>query len=236
MILIDSSGLYECKASTTQCQTIRDGFVKAYDALGKMDKDSNEYKKLKRALDSYGCDSSDEACGKKGLNGVTINVRKRGGADTSTEGEINKKTAANPTGQDIRVDFGIDTLTNTSESGSYYLIGSIAHEGSHVADGSEWVKSGFLASKNPTLYQGEKDAFFVMSYVQQQLGTYGSVYTFKDKKAPSGYVEFETWNYSWRNVDKERLRNIDGIIKYDYKVTPTKPGAKTLIKGSKFPK
>jgi hypothetical protein len=103
---------------------------------------SKEYNQAKRAVDVYGAEGV--------KNGVTIYASK-GGADgfTQVAGVAGAKTTDNPTGQNIHITFNAASfnLENFSEG--------LAHEGSHAADGSAWVKSGFANNKNPMEYQFE---------------------------------------------------------------------------------
>ena len=50
-----------------------------------------------------------------------------------------------------------------------------AHEGVHVANGSDWVLSGFSNNANPSHYQDEFEAYAVFAHIAEGLGysTYG---------------------------------------------------------------
>jgi hypothetical protein len=78
------------------------------------------------------------------------------GGVTEVSGVANgDKSADNPTGQNINVTF------NPNAVGGDYSGSLVAHEGSHVADGSAWVASGFSAKMNPTNFTTEFNAYHV---------------------------------------------------------------------------
>jgi hypothetical protein len=85
-----------------------------------------------------------------------------GGGVTEVSGIANgNKSADNPTGQNINVTFKPDAAGDA---------GLVAHEGSHVADASAWVASGFSANMNPTNLTTELNAFHVQFNVINALG------------------------------------------------------------------
>lgn len=69
-------------------------------------------------------------------------------------GNLGSKTKDNPTGQNILVTFGPVTMGR----GGLDLTKSLAHEGSHIADGADWIKSGFSPRMNPTSQNTERRA------------------------------------------------------------------------------
>lgn len=71
--------------------------------------------------------------------------------------------ADNPTGQNINVTF------NPSAVGGDSSAGLVAHEGSHVEAGSDWVRSGFSPAMNPTEHQFEMNAYHVQFNVTNAL-------------------------------------------------------------------
>src|SRR5207253_5910278 len=133
LMFVDSSGNYVCGSSMTseQCTRFQTGLDNAQSAANKLKEQygsgSRQYLDAQRSIDAYG---------KAGVNnGVTIEVGDAAGYGGGTEvkNTTGKKTEANPSGQSIKV-----LLTPE-------LVGDLqaeAHEGSHVADGSDWVKSG----------------------------------------------------------------------------------------------
>jgi RHS repeat-associated protein len=145
LLYVDPNGEYVCGSSMSskQCSDFQNGLDKAQGEANKL-KDANgsssvEYKDAQRAIDAYG---------EAGVNnGVTIQYDKNeGGAFTQVYNTTDKKTADNPTGQKIVVTMGPKAIGSSSAE---------AHEGSHVADGSAWVKSGFSVALNPTLFATE---------------------------------------------------------------------------------
>jgi hypothetical protein len=217
-----------------QREKFRAGFSQARKDLEKTGeiygKDSQQYKKAERALNSYG---------EEGVkNGVTIFTGEGGGvARTAVEGTLNTKTKDNPTGQDIRVI--IDEATYEDEG----LDSIIGHEGSHVADGTEWVKSGFAASKNPSQYQHEFDGTMVQSLLDQGRDPLGvssiTVPGYKPRgKNPYLPTRIELWNSGWQKPDEQRQANINYLLSrpvkaggYDLKPTSKE---KAFAKGSRF--
>ena len=219
LIFTDPAGLYVFDKSVTQEQrkrfnaaleTARKNLSKIEKIYGK---DSKEYLKANRAVNSYG------KLGQK--NGVIVFTKNGiGGARTSVEGRSRRKTKENPTGQNVRVMF---------DSDAFDLVSLIAHEGSHVADGTDWVKSGFRMSANPTMYQTESDAYLVSSLMAEANGVLSSYLIFEqDKKARANprtrFLGATLYNSGWKEADKAKLRqeNIDFYLSVDkkYKLTP----------------
>jgi len=156
-------------------------------------------------------------------------------------GVAGAKTSDNPTGQDIRVTIRSDRFG----PGLDQIVG---HEGSHVADGSEWVASGFAKSKAPTLYQTESDAYTVQSLMiqadfdnkgtaAQRLGEY-----YKEPgKNPWLPLTMTWWDSGWKEADRATIRanNINKFLERPngaggYGVTPANQGESPFKKGSRF--
>jgi hypothetical protein len=214
LVFTDPTGLYVFDSSVTEEQrrkfneglaTGRQNLVKIGEKYGTS---SDEYRKAKRALDSYGAEGVN--------NGVTVFARDgAGGGRVSVEGVAGRRTRDNPTGQNIRVAFDPSVFDH---GGFSNLIG---HEGSHIADASDWVRSGFDAASNPTRYKTEFDAYTVSSLLAET-GWRGGV------TPPSIWLphhrrgntllylpdRIELWNPGWREVDKATLRksNIDRFL------------------------
>ena len=85
-----------------------------------------------------------------------------GGQPKGAEGQVDPSvgsttpTSDNPLGQKITVHFAESAFSGSADNAQ--LIG---HEGSHGADASDWVKSGFCPSMNPNQYNSEWRAFHV---------------------------------------------------------------------------
>jgi len=173
----DPFGMYICDGDKSQCQKFESGLTRAQEALKKLDSKSDQYQKLQRALNAYGA---------KGVNnGVTVKFDStQDGAPAHTNIGISSdstgmkiSTDDNPSGQNTVVTIDLKQNENLDK-----LAGNIAHEGSHVADGTLLVRllPGSLASPfasaihgtpmNPTNYQTEVRAFGVSSAVSQGLG------------------------------------------------------------------
>lgn len=208
----DPFGLYIFDKNVTEAQRkqFNAGLEQARQNLQKIGEtygtDSNEYKKAEAALNSYGDEGVD--------NGVKIFAAEGGGAGrVEVKGTAGRKTDDNPTGQRIKVSFDADVFDNESFGD---LIG---HEGAHVADGSNWVKSGFADSAHPTSYQTESDGFLVQSLLAQARNpdrrSYIPLPGFKAPgKNPYLPQEIDIWNPSWAEADRATLRrtNIDKIL------------------------
>lgn len=193
---------------------------------------SQEYKKAERALNSYGAEGV--------KNGVSIFATASDGrAHTLVAGVTQQTTKDNPTGQNIRVNFDPKLF------GEGPLDGTVIHEGSHVADGSDWVKSGFKGSANPTEYRTEFDAYTVAGIYAQAAAPNGSAFTrlsgFKERgKNPYLPEKVTLWDSGWKAADIATLRsqNINKLLAAPeraggYNVTPSKPGT-GWVRGSRF--
>ena len=155
--LVDPTGEYVCGAGITH--TMCDNFQKSLDAAQQYANnikatagaDSTDYKDAQRSIDFYGKENVD--------NGVTLTL---GGQPKGAEGQVDPSvgsttpTEDNPLGQKITVHFA-ESVFSGSEDNAF----AIAHEGSHGADASDWVKSGFSPAMNPNLYNTEWRAFHV---------------------------------------------------------------------------
>jgi RHS repeat-associated protein len=202
--LVDPSGQFTCDANTVsdqQCDNVQAALDKAQDAADKLGEkygwDSKQYTDAQRAIDAYGDEGVD--------NGVTISQGNVGSdtAATLVSGSTVAKTAGNPNGQNIRVVF--DRASNLLNGDINFLAALSAHEGVHVADGSDWVTSGFSANANPSLLQTERDAYRVENSIAEGFGA-------------------TSINYSWgkRSYDfalpltLKGLANVDVMIKREY--------------------
>jgi RHS repeat-associated protein len=241
--LTDPLGLFVFVSSVTEEQRkgFRSGLATAQANLQKMAQvygtNSKEYKKAERAVRVYGAEGV--------KNGVTIEATtdpKANPGGTQVAGVAGSKTADNPNGQDIRItfrsdDFGDDGLDQT-----------ISHEGSHAADGSDWVSSGFANSKNPANYQSEVDAFTVeMLQVQADFNNSGTASQIiggwhKDPgKNPWIPLILTKWDSGWKEADRATMRasNINRLLERPkdaggYNLTPSNQGGPTFKKGSRF--
>jgi RHS repeat-associated protein len=220
LILVDPSGLYVCKAEKQECEQFEAALQKGKDSLKKIEekygKDSKQYKKAERAFGVYG------KAGEK--NGVFIFSKEGNGVGrTSVSGIAGAKTGENPTGQTINVTFDPDLFEDD------YFAQAIIHEGSHAADGSDWVKSGFKDSMNPSWFKLEYDAYYLDSVLAEAEGVISmSLRTTMEYglKKPYKTFRFNTtiWSKSWAAVDVETLRqtNIEFHLRHDklYELTP----------------
>lgn len=181
LTLVDPTGQYVCDSKTmsaSQC----DNFQKTLDAAQKgADKlkalygaKDARYTDAQRAIDAYGTKGVD--------NGVTIaqgNVGANTGEVTVSQTKV-PGTATNQNGQNITVTF--DKASNMLNGQNLDAVGSLtAHEGVHVADGSDWVSSGFSDNAHPSDLQTEHDAYAVEMNVLYGLGRNNATFTFGGK-------------------------------------------------------
>jgi RHS repeat-associated protein len=209
----DPFGLWLYDNGTDQeKKKFEDGLKKAQEALKKLDPKSDEYQKLNRALKAYGAKGID--------NGVTVKFgAARDGAPGDTEVGIQIDTADiklvggdNTTGQNTVV-----TIDLAKNKDAALLAETIAHEGSHVADGATLVSAlplnlnsrgadGILTSPlNLTKYRTEFQAFEVSAAVAQGLG-YDSL--------TIGNAKYEIYNSGWEQTDRvtKRAAGIDKVL------------------------
>ncbi len=196
---------------------------------------SKEYTSAKRALTAYGVE------GQK--NGVTIFVKKGTGysGGTEVEGVAHTKTQQNPNGQNIHVTFDEDAVNHKA------LSDVIAHEGSHAADGSDWVTSGFKLNANPLAYKSEFDGYIVGSILAEARDPHHSTWAVLPYYKPPGKNPYladniELYNSGWAGADRATLSafkaNIDRILARPaagggYGLTPTSPD-RAFTKGARF--
>lgn len=174
LALIDPTGQYTCASSVTQqeCDNFQAGLNQAQTAANalkdKYGADSDQYQSAQRAINAYGKEGVD--------NGVVIAQGNTGSyaAVTQVAGATVAKTADNPTGQNIVVTLNksLGLLdSNTSDVSAMDVSAMVeAHEGSHVADASDWVSSGFSSEANPSHFQTELDAYHVTENIAEGLG------------------------------------------------------------------
>ena len=237
--LIDPDGLYvfDSSVSEEEKKKFNAALAQARANLQQIAKtygtNSQEYKKAERALNVYGAEGV--------KNGVTIAAKDGAGAGrTEVAGVAGQKTADNPTGQNIRIGFDHDSFQASS------LGDMIGHEGSHAADGSDWVKSGFANSANPALYQSEVDAYTVQSVLAQVRNPDSYSYI----QLPAGFIpgknpylpeKVRIWDSGWKEADRATIRrtNIDTILSRpknaggDYGLTPAST-KRAFLRGSRF--
>jgi hypothetical protein len=242
LALIDPTGLYVFDSSVDPEQRKR--FIAALaQAKANLEKiaatygqNSKEYNQAKRAVDVYGAEGK--------ANGVTIYAAKSGDdAFVQVAGVAGPKTKDNLTGQNIHITIREDSLISKNLS---ELIG---HEGSHAADGSDWVKSGFANAKNPTAYQFEVNGYIVQSLMAEANNPNGSnsvrlSYYKEPGKNPYLPERFPIWKPEWKGADRATLMafrsGVDSLLARPksaggYGLTPAST-KRAFIRGSKFPR
>jgi RHS repeat-associated protein len=209
IILMDPTGGYICASKKEkECSQIEAALQKDRDNLENLKtiygETSGEYIKASKAIASYG------AAGVK--NGVSIRVKNGAGAGRARTLEtVGRKTSDNPTGHTTIVSLNVSTLSSED------LDLVLAHEGSHVVDGVEWVASGFSDSKNPTFRQTESDAYTMSSLFAEASGRKELTYD-ENAKGRHYWIPKDTiWSKSWARVDvaTKRKEGIDGILNYN---------------------
>jgi RHS repeat-associated protein len=155
LVYIDPTGDYVCGSSMSQaqCESFGESLANAQKSADNLKQqhgaDSTQYKDAQRAIDAYGKANVN--------NGVTIQAGgDKDSSTTRTSNILGAKTVDNPTGQKQTVTFGAAALKDE---------GLVGHEGSHVADGTDWIRSGFSPALNPTNYATEVRAYMVQSFI-----------------------------------------------------------------------
>jgi RHS repeat-associated protein len=239
--LIDPSGLYEFDASVSEEQRkkFNAGLTQARANLEKIaatyGPNSKEYKQAQRAVDVYGAEGV--------KNGVTIYAAEGNDGATQVAGVAGARTKENPTGQNIHITFSAESFSGKD------LSQGIGHEGSHAADGSDWVKSGFAANKNPGAYQFEVDGYTVQSLMAEANNPNGSnavrLPSFKEPgKNPYLPGRATIWKREWEGADRATLTafrsNVDALLSRPkkaggYNLTPASTN-RAFLRGSAFPR
>ncbi len=207
--LTDPTGQYICDFKTvsqSQCDKFQKGLDVAQDAANKLREkygpNSSKYTDAQRAIDAFGTKGID--------NGVTIAQGTVGSDLTKTDptGPAVAKTDDNPTGQNIRVTFDKNSHLLDASEDVRSLAALEAHEGSHVADASDWIGSGFDPNRDPTTFQTEHRAYNVTAGILEGLGaTTMSLQDFKTGKT--------TFN-SLLPLGTAGQQNLDRYIRQNY--------------------
>lgn len=164
---VDPSGMYVCDAMMTgaECDQFEQARLEAEKAAR-----SSKDKDAIYAIQAYGARGVD--------NGVTIamgTLRPGAAAQTEVGTNVGERTAANPFGANIIVRF--DQREFAAGGAGRAL--TVAHEGSHVADGMGWIASGFSERYLPSMFTTELTAFQVSAATAPGLGItqiqYGNV-------------------------------------------------------------
>lgn len=184
--LTDPTGLYVCEDSE-KCDSENDkafgkSLADAQTAANKLTGDDQVA--AQRAIDAYGAQGDDNGVNVRFDSNVTGAVPEVSGVANG-----NKSADLNPNGQNINVTF------NPNAVGGDYSGSLVAHEGSHVADGSAWVASGFSPNMNPTNSTTEFNAYHVQfdignALLNMKAGPSGS-YTGYINVPPNGRVDWK---------------------------------------------
>jgi RHS repeat-associated protein len=202
--LVDPSGNYVCNDTTmssADCDMfenylnrLRDQAEHVADAKGY---GSEEYQDLQRSIDAYG--------GEGEANGVTVAVNATGGyAGTTDSGSGNMGfSISNPTGQDTLVTLNSGDWGKAKGGGDLRgLLATIAHEGSHVADRTDWAWAGSTDGASPSHFATEYRAYGVTTTVWESFGAKTLSGTRPDGKA----FGLGAWWVSGANSDDNNFR------------------------------
>jgi hypothetical protein len=223
---VDPDGLYECKGSAAECREFRRNFYGAYGYLTdiqiKYGEDSDEYKKAKKALDSYGCESKGGNC--LGVDGKPIEIGKddKGNPiylkDTASNVQVSFNwTGASPAHTSTDVTSGIVSVQ--FKGGNHSNSGLIANEGINSADIQSALKTGTSVS----LYQSEKDGLFVQAvFAEIRADAAGATSAFFGSTPQE---RFTFWKKDWETSDHKAVRAgresaIVTRLKENYKLSP----------------
>ena len=231
LLLTDPSGLYVFGDNVEEEQraVFRASLTKAQEALKGYKEGSKEYNQIKRSLDFYG---------KEGVkNGVTVMAGNLigAGAQTQVVGARGAITKDNPNGQQIRVTIDKSYFKKDTEIEDRAL--EVLHEGTHGADGSEWVTSGFSEGSNPTTYQTEMNAFMTQGLAARVLTpNKDSWYPGSISVPGRAYglpTKYYIWNSGWKAADLSVVqanisKEANGLIG-----SPTRQGGYGLTAESK---
>ena len=234
---IDPDGLYECTGTKDQCTALRDSLTGAknrlVDIAKQYGKNSDEYKKTERALNSYGCESKGGNC--VDANGKTVlDANGKAVKDTSGISVDFKLNGAGATtslnGKTINISF------TKSFSGSEPLYqGLVGNEGSNAADAQDFLATGKSVSK----YQSEYDSALVQAVIGEFVARDDKkwnnfAFTINPTKGQSRNID--VWNKSWVTPDLKTLRanrqnNLNTFLKEDkqYLLTPTNRAGRSPI-------
>jgi len=173
----DPTGLYVCEDSW-DCKSQNDqnfaaSLAAAREAANNLTGDDKA--NALRSINAFGEAGVDNGVNVRFDSTITDGQGNSVGAVTEVSGVANgTKSADNPNGQNINVTFRPDAV-GTADVGNG--AGLVAHEGTHVADASDWVASGFSPSRNPTNLQTEFDANRVQFNIYQSASRNDGDYT-----------------------------------------------------------
>ena len=217
---IDPTGLYECKGTADECKGFRnnlaDAQAKLADIEKKYGKNSDEYTKAQKSLDSYGCESKGGNC--MGADGKALKDDKGNFVkDTANNvrvsfdwtGKSPAHTSTDVTSGIVKVQFGKGNDSN---------LGLIANEGIDSANMQSAIKTG----KSVGQYESDRDGLFV----QAVFGELRAAANNKDSaffNLTKGQVN--NWEKGWETADHATVRSnrntsIDKVLTDVYKITP----------------
>jgi len=237
----DPIGLYECTStSKAECQAFRqklaDDRKKLGDIEAKYTQNSDEYRKAKSALDSYGCESKGGRC-----------VDENGNAKVVGKDEKGKPLYESDTASNVKVSFGWDGAANTSirrgEKNIYVSFGAgyaqnpgiIGNEGTDINAFQNYFNTG----QNSLKYQTEFDGLFVQAvYSELNASANGNdfAYFFVDNAGSAPPYNVNHWEKGWETPDHQTVRAkradaINDVLK-NSKLYQLSPGGGQRIVGN----
>ena len=220
LIYIDPTGLYECKGTADECKAFRnnlaDARAKLADIEKKYGKESDEYRKAKKSLDSYGCESKGGNC--VGTDGKALkddkgNFIKDPASNVQVSfdwtGKSPAHTSTDVTSGTVKVQFGKGNDSN---------LGLIANEGIDSANMQSAIKTG----KSVSQYESDRDGLFVQAvFGELNASSKGSNYAYFN--LIKGQVNY--WEKGWETPDHAIVRSnrntaIDKVLTDVYQITP----------------
>jgi RHS repeat-associated protein len=215
LVNTDPTGLYVCEDST-DCssdndkkfaQNLSDARNAAWNLSGA------DLLNAMNAINSYGDQGVDNGVNVRFDSSITDGQGNPLAGVTEVSGIANGQNDSqndNPNKQNINVTFNPDQLAGAVGAGL------VAHEGSHVADGSAWVSSGFSAAKDPTSMETEFNAYHVQFNVVNTLLRQGwsgngfpPTFTLSGSKGSASWFATDSWN----PVDSHQ---VNSFIKANY--------------------
>jgi RHS repeat-associated protein len=233
LITVDRNGLYECTStSQDECRAFRNKLnsdrLKLADIKAKYGENSDEYRKAKKSLDSFGCESKGGTCieaSGKDAKGKPIyekdtasNVKVSFNALSNAQTSLGKKDGKYD--GNVYVNFANDYAQNP---------GLIGNEGSNVIAFQTFLSGGGNGSK----YQAEFDGLFVQAvYGELDADAAGDDYAYfpvNSRGARDNY-EVNYWEKGWETADHQTVRAnrqeaINEVLQFDrkYELTPQSP-------------
>jgi len=200
VVFLDPNGQYAFDSNATEDdkKKFKKGLEEANNAMSKYDKDSKEYKKIKRSLDKYGTEGDG--------NGIVV----RFDQGMSDPAKIDKNN------------WSFDDSGNLSSCDVYFrpadgvTAENIAHEGTHLSNGEVLIKSALSGEEGPIPssnydYWDEVSAYHTSFLVSKgRIGRRLEAFYVKD-----GSDKYKLWTQ--RSSFFKNLKTLNKFLKAHYK-------------------